>query len=141
MLLGRSTRHLQKEVSSGNIGRLGIPFPLALMHSSSPQPKRLGKYEVNGTIALGPRWRIYKGFDPTSQLQVALKTISKDLLDRSGVFSQMRCVPCTRRDIGLSLVERFAKFSVFLPIRMASSLGMTWRLGALNPALRAHVDS
>jgi serine/threonine protein kinase len=60
------------------------------MHSSSPQPKRLGKYEVNGTIAVGPRWRIYKGFDPTSQLQVALKTISKDVLERSGAFSQMR---------------------------------------------------
>src|SRR5436190_12418600 len=60
------------------------------MHSSSPQPKRLGKYEVNGTIAVGPRWRIYKGFDPTSQLQVALKAISKDVLERSGTFSQMR---------------------------------------------------
>jgi len=60
------------------------------MHSSIPQPKRLGKYEVSGTIALGSRWRIYKGVDPTSQLQVALKAIPKEILERSGIFPQLR---------------------------------------------------
>lgn len=60
------------------------------MHSSIPQPKRLGKYEVSGTIALGSRWRIYKGFDPASQLKVALKAIPKDILEQSGNFPQLR---------------------------------------------------
>ncbi len=60
------------------------------MNSSTPQPKRLGKYEVSGTIAIGPRWRIYKGFDPASQLNVALKAIPKEFLERSGNFPQLR---------------------------------------------------
>jgi len=60
------------------------------MHSSIPQPKRLGKYEVSGTIAVGSRWRIYKGSDPASQLQVALKAIPKEILERSGNFPQLR---------------------------------------------------
>jgi serine/threonine protein kinase len=60
------------------------------MHSSTPQPKRLGKYEVSGTIAVGSRWRIYKGFDPASQLKIALKAIPKDILERSGNFPQLR---------------------------------------------------
>ncbi len=39
---------------------------------------------------MGSRWRIYKGFDPTSQLKVALKAIPKDILERSGNFPQLR---------------------------------------------------
>lgn len=50
------------------------------MHGSTPQPKRLGRYEITGTIAVGPRWRIYKALD-ASQREVVLKAIPRKILD------------------------------------------------------------
>ena len=52
------------------------------MHSATPQPKRLGKYEVTGTLAVGRAWRVYRGSDPASGQGVALKVIPPSLLER-----------------------------------------------------------
>lgn len=54
------------------------------MHAATPQPKRLAQYQIMGTLAVGLRWRIYRGFDPVLRRSVALKAIPKDLLDSYG---------------------------------------------------------
>ncbi len=60
------------------------------MHSSTPQPKRLGKYEITATVAVGPVWRIYKGVDASSQSGVVLKAVPKDVFERHGSSLQFQ---------------------------------------------------
>ena len=45
---------------------------------------------------------------------------------------------CTQKSVS---VERFAKLTVLLPMRIACNLRTASRLRALNPAFRAHVES
>ena len=62
------------------------------MDAGTARPERLGQYEVVETLALGPIWRTYKGFDPMLRQSVALKTVAKHDLDRygAGVISRIQ---------------------------------------------------
>jgi len=72
------------------------------MDAGTARPKRLGQYEVVETLALGPMWRTYKGFDPMLRQSAALKTVAKHLLDRydAGVIpriqNEARAAACLR---------------------------------------------
>ena len=43
--------------------------------------RRLGKYEIRGTLGQGAMGVVYHAFDPVIERQVALKTIRVDLVD------------------------------------------------------------
>jgi len=44
-------------------------------------PKRIGKYEIRSALGKGAMGIVYKGYDPTIERFVAIKTIRKDLVD------------------------------------------------------------
>ena len=46
-------------------------------------PKKLGKYEIVGTLGKGAMGIVYDAFDPVIERRVAIKTISKDAMDVS----------------------------------------------------------
>ncbi len=55
------------------------------MHAATPQPERLGQYEILETLAHGHSgWILYKGFDPIFQRHAFLRAIRKNLLDAYG---------------------------------------------------------
>ena len=65
-----------------NYVRMSLPPEgLRNMDAAELRPERIGPYDIVETLAHGPRSRTYKGFDPSAQRTVALKTISKELLD------------------------------------------------------------
>ncbi|MGH8665666.1 MAG: serine/threonine protein kinase, partial [Burkholderiales bacterium] len=43
--------------------------------------KKLGKYEIRGTLGKGAMGIVYDGFDPMIERRVAIKTIAKDTMD------------------------------------------------------------
>ena len=57
------------------------PEGLRNMDAAAQRPERIGPYDIVETLTHGPRSRTYKGFDPSAQHTVALKTISRELLD------------------------------------------------------------
>ena len=55
------------------------------MHAATPQPERLGQYEILETLAHGHSgWILYKGFDPIFRRHAFLRAIRKSLLDDYG---------------------------------------------------------
>jgi eukaryotic-like serine/threonine-protein kinase len=55
------------------------------MHAATPQPERLGQYEILETLAQGHSgWILYKGFDPIFRRHAYLRAIRKSLLDDYG---------------------------------------------------------
>ena len=45
------------------------------------EPKRLGRYEISGTLGRGAMGVVYEGLDPRLHRKVAIKTILKSALD------------------------------------------------------------
>jgi serine/threonine protein kinase len=54
------------------------------MHSATPQPKRLGPYEITEALSVGRTWQIYRCFDPIAQRSLVLKAIAKSILESYG---------------------------------------------------------
>jgi len=54
------------------------------MHSATPQPKRLGQYEITEALSVGRTWQIYRCFDPSAQRSAVLKAIAKNILESYG---------------------------------------------------------
>ena len=52
-------------------------------------PATLGKYEVRGTLGKGAMGIVYKGYDPTIDRYVALKTVRKDMVEAEVVAQYM----------------------------------------------------
>jgi serine/threonine protein kinase len=58
------------------------------MHSVTPQPKRLGQYEITKVLAVGRTWQIYRCFDPIARSNLVLKAIPRTLLEKCGGVSR-----------------------------------------------------
>ena len=55
------------------------------MHAATPQPERLGQYEIVETLAKGHSgWTLYKGFDPIFRRHAFVRAIPKSLLNEYG---------------------------------------------------------
>lgn len=48
------------------------------------EPTQLGKYQIKGLLGRGGMGLVYHGYDPVIDRAVAIKTISKDLLQDGG---------------------------------------------------------
>ncbi|MBC7598057.1 MAG: hypothetical protein H7238_03465 [Polaromonas sp.] len=55
-------------------------------------PVRIGKYIVRGELGRGGMGVVYQAMDPLIERQVAIKTVSKSLLDTHDAQSMMRLV-------------------------------------------------